>query len=430
MGENNSFSAIFRHVPLPRMVEVRQTFERQSIPLEKIRETVYAELSGEKFRELIKPGQRICITAGSRGICNIVEILRSLVCFCKDRGAQPFIVPAMGSHAGATAEGQLAMLEHLGITEDSMGCPILSSMETVNLGTTESGYPVHIDKNAFEADGIIACGRVKLHTAFRGDYESGIVKMLTIGLGKQKGASTCHSAGYALFPKILPEIAFEMLERAKIIMGFAILENAYDETYQLTALTRDEIKTKEPELLRLAASKMARIMTGPCDVLIIDEMGKNISGEGSDPNVAGTFAVTTASGGLQANKRACLSLTPISAGNALGIGALDVISRRLYESIDFAAMYPNVITTHEFNFGKIPVVAETDRDVIQLCLYGSAAEDPKKARMVRIKNTLELEKIYVSEAMIPEISGDPNLEIIGEPIEFRFDEEGRLMTGF
>lgn len=426
-----SVADIIGSAAIPKMVEVRQTFEDQHIPAEQIASVVYEQLSQPKFRDLIQPGKRICITAGSRGICNIVAILKSIADFCKEKGGRPFLVPAMGSHAGATAEGQLEMLEHLGITEESTGCPILSSMETVMLGTTDDGYPVHIDKNAYEADGIIVCGRVKLHTAFRGPYESGLMKMMTIGLGKQKGASTCHSAGYGMFPHLLPAIATVMMQKAPIVCGVAILENAYDKTYKIAALKPEEIAEEEPKLLKEAHSKMASILFPDCDVLIIDEMGKNISGEGSDPNIAGTFAVTTASGGIQADKRACLSLTPVSGGNALGIGGLDVISRSLFESIDFSAMYPNVITTHEFNFGKIPLIADNDEAVFKMCIYGCGkGESSDGVRLVRIKNTLELERIYISEAMIPEAKKIPNLTIIGEPIEFEFNEEGELITGF
>ena len=425
-----SVSDIICHTAIPKMVEVKQSFERKSIPPEAIAGVVHEQLNQPKLQNLIQPGKRICITAGSRGICNIVEILRAISDYCKERGASPFLVPAMGSHAGATAEGQLQMLEHLGITTETVGCPILSGMETVELGDTEDGYPVHIDKNAYEADGIIVCNRIKLHTAFRGPYESGLMKMMAIGLGKQKGAGTCHSAGYEQLPKMLPKMGTVMIEKAPILCAVAILENAYDETYQLAAMKADEIAEEEPKLLREAAAKMASILLPACDVLIIDEMGKNISGEGSDPNIAGTFAVTTASGGFQANKRACLSLTPVSAGNALGVGALDVITKRLFDAIDLSAMYPNVITTHEYNFGKIPLIADSDEAAFKLCIYGCGTEDSDAVRLVRIKNTLELEKIYISQALVPEAEHHPNLEIIGEPIAFEFDREGTLLTGF
>lgn len=425
-----SVSDIIRHTAIPKMVEVKQTFERERIRPEEIAGVIYEQLNQPKLRTLIQPEKRICITAGSRGICNIVEILRAIADYCKERGASPFLVPAMGSHAGATAEGQLQMLEHLGITPETVGCPILSSMETVELGHTEDGYPVHIDKNAYAADGIIVCNRVKLHTAFRGPYESGLMKMMAIGLGKQRGAGTCHSAGYGELPKMLPKMGAVMMEKAPILCAVAILENAYDETCKLVAMKAEEIAEEEPKLLREAASKMASILFPSCDVLIIDEMGKNISGEGSDPNIAGTFAVVTASGGIQANKRACLSLTPVSAGNALGVGALDVITRRLFDSIDLSAMYPNVITTHEFNFGKIPLIADSDEAAFKMCIYGCGKEDSSAVRLVRIKNTLELEKVYISQAMVSEVKDHPNLEIIGEPIDFEFDREGALLTGF
>lgn len=421
---------IIGNVVIPKMVQVQQTFERDSISAEKIRPLIFELMNQPKFDEVHWVGKRICITAGSRGICNIVEILKSLVSFCREKGAEPFLVPAMGSHGGATSEGQLHMLEHLGITPESVGCPILSSMETVLLGTTGEGYPVHIDKNAFEADGIIVCGRVKLHTSFRGAYESGLMKMMAIGLGKQKGAGTCHSAGYEKFPTMLPAMGNVMLKKAPVLCGLAILENAYDETYKLVALKAEEIGEEEPKLLKEATSKMASILFPECDVLIIDEMGKNISGEGSDPNIAGTFCVSTASGGIKAKKRTCLSLTPVSGGNALGIGGLDVISKRLFDSIDLSAMYPNVITTHEFNFGKIPLVANSDAEAIKMCIYGSGVEDVSALRIVRIKNTLELEKIYVSEAMIPDVKENMNVKIMGEPIEFMFNEEGTLLTEY
>lgn len=425
-----SVNDIIKSAGIPKMVAVRQTFERKSISKDQVRGVIFEQLSKPELVDVIKPGKRICITAGSRGICNIVEILKSIADFCKEKGAEPFIVPAMGSHGGATAQGQKEMLEHLGITEQSTGCPIYSSMETVYLGPTDDGFPVHIDKNAYGADGIIVCGRVKLHTAFRGPYESGLMKMMSIGLGKQKGAESCHSSGYEKFPKLLPEMAKVMMKKAPVIMAVAILENAYDETYKLEAMLPGDIEEKEPKLLVEATSKMASILFPECDVLIIDEMGKNISGEGADPNIAGTFCVTTASGGIKAKKRACLSLTPVSGGNALGIGGLDVISKRLYNDIDVNAMYPNVITTHEFNFGKIPLVAESDEATFKMCIYGSGVMEADKVRLVRIKNTLELEKIYISEAMIPEAEQNPNLKIIGEPTELEFDGQGNLITVF
>ena len=423
-----SIAEIISPVAIPKMVKVRQSFERQSIPADQIRSVIFDQLNQPKFAGMIQPGKRICITAGSRGICNIVEILRALAEYCRENGADPFLVPAMGSHGGATAQGQLEMLEHLNITQATVGCPILSSMETVELGRTDDGYPVHIDKNAYQADGIIVCGRIKLHTSFRGPYESGLMKMMAIGLGKQKGAGICHSAGYEQMPKMIPKMGTVMMQKAPILCGVGILENAYDETYKIAALKPEEIAEEEPKLLREATSKMASILFKSCDGLVIDEMGKNISGEGSDPNIAGTFAVTTASGGIAANKRACLSLTPVSNGNALGVGGLDVITKRLFDSIDLSAMYPNVITTHEFNFGKIPLIADHDEAAFKLCIYGCGKEDG--IRLIRIKNTLELEEIFISEAMVPEAERNPLLEVMGEPETFEFDERGELVTKF
>ena len=374
----------------------------------------------------------ICITCGSRGISNIPLIIKTIADFCKSKGALPFVVPAMGSHGGATAQGQLEILASLGVTEESIGCPIKSSMETVVVGHTVVGdirpeeIEVRIDKNAASADGIILCGRIKAHTAFRGEYESGLMKMMTIGLGKQEGAESCHKNGFKYLAHLVPAFGRIIMKAAPVLFGLAILENSFDETCRLVALTPDEIDSEEPKLLKESFTYLPRIYFDDCDVLVVDEFGKNISGEGMDPNITGTFATPYASGGIKAQKRAILRLTEQTHGNAHGLGLVDVISKKFYDDMDLEITYPNSITSTVLEFSKIPMIMINDRETFQLCIKTCTEIDREKVRLIRIKNTLDLEYIYVSEGMLDEVRNNPNLEIAGEPEELIFDSDGNL----
>ncbi len=412
-------------IQLPRFVRIRQEFPSDHIPPEQIREAVYQELNHPRITQTIQPGMSVCITCGSRGIDNIVAITRSVVDFCLERGASPFAVPAMGSHGGATDHGQLEVLHSFGITEESIGCPIRSSMQTALIGTTEDGRPVHIDHYAAAADAIILLNRIKPHTSFRGTYESGLMKMMAIGLAKQKGAEACHAEGFPRMHQMVPLFGRAILKHAPIAFGLGILENAFDKTAQLHALTPTEIIDREPELLREAARLMPSLGFTDCDVLVVDEIGKNISGCGMDPNITGVFATPGMTGGINAQRRCILSLTPQTHGNGYGMGAADAITRRLFNQLDLDMIYPNSITSTSLGFSKIPMIMSCDRAAIQLCLRTCNRLDPEKRRIIRIKNTLALSEFEISEAMIPELKD--NMQVLTEPYFLPFDGHGNLL---
>ena len=416
---------LLKDVQLPRFVRVRQKFAADHIPPEQIRETVFRELSRPEIADTIRPGMSVCVTCGSRGIDNIAAITRSVVEFCRERGAVPFAIPAMGSHGGATAQGQLDVLRSFGITEETIGCPIRSSMETALIGQTEDGRPVHIDHYAAAADAIVLLNRIKPHTSFRGTYESGLMKMMAIGLAKQRGAETCHAEGFPRMHHMVPLFGKAILKQAPIAFGLGILENAFDRTAQLHALTPDEIIDKEPVLLQEAARLMPSLGFTECDVLVVDEIGKNISGCGMDPNITGVFATPGMTGGISAQRRCVLSLTPQTHGNGYGMGAADAITKRLFDQLDLDMIYPNSITSTSLGFSKIPLIMSSDKAAIQLCLRTCNKLDKDNPRIVRIKNTLALAEFEISEAMVKDLRD--NMEVLGEPYFLPFDEQGNLL---
>ena len=412
-------------VELPKFVRIRQQFPSAHIAPEQIQEAVFQQLNQPRILQTIQPGMSVCITCGSRGIDNIVAITRSVVEFCLERGAKPFAIPAMGSHGGATDEGQLEVLHSFGITEESIGCPICSSMQTALIGTTEDGRPVHIDHYAAAADAIILVNRIKPHTSFRGTYESGLMKMMAIGLAKQKGAETCHAEGFPQMHRMVPLFGKAILKHAPIAFGLGILENAFDKTAQLHALTPAEIIEREPILLQEAAKLMPSLGFADCDVLVVDEIGKNISGCGMDPNITGVFATPGMTGGINAQRRCILSLTPQTHGNGYGMGAADAITRRLFDQLDLNIIYPNSITSTSLGFSKIPMIMPSDRAAIQLCLRTCNRIDRNAPRIIRVKNTLELSEFEISEAMLPELK--ENMQALTAPYSLPFDEEGNLI---
>lgn len=419
-------STLVADVNVPKFVQVRQKFSDAHLTREALPHVLLTQLQRPAIADTIQPGMRVCITCGSRGIDNLALIVRTVVAFCKSRNADPFVIPAMGSHGGATAEGQRQVLEALGITEDSVGCPIHSSMDTVVVGQTADGQDVHVDAHAAAADAIIVLNRIKPHTSFRGTYESGLMKMMAIGLGKQKGAASCHASGYKYMAKMVPAFGNVILDHAPIAFGLAILENAFDRTAELHALTPAEIRSEEPKLLQKAFAYMPKLYFDACDVLVVDEIGKNISGGGMDPNITGAFSTPYASGGIHAQMRCILSLTPQTHGSAYGMGAADVISKRLYDAIDLEKTYPNSITSTALSFSKIPLVMKNDADTIRLCIRSCTDIDKTAPKIIRIRNTLELGTIWISEAMIPEARENPNLEILSEPAALDFDKNGNL----
>lgn len=425
-------SQLLENVPLPRMFRARQTFPRPVLTPEEIPGVVRAEMSREPFVSKLQPGMTIAITAGSRGIANVALITRSIVEFCKERGTRPFIVPAMGSHGGATAEGQREILAGYGITEEAMGCEIRSSMETVYLGMSQSGRPVYMDKNAYEADGIIVSCRLKPHNAFRGKVESGPCKMMAVGLGKQKGAENVHADGMGKIAEHIPSMAQVFLEKAPILFAIPSIENAYDETCKIVAIDTPHLIEEEAEWLKFAFANMPSLLVKEADVLVVDEIGKNYSGTGVDPNIAGTFSTEYAHGGLKVQRTCFLDLSEASHGNALGIGLANCITARLFNKIDMDAMYPNIVTNTVFKSGMIPFVVPTDKEAIQLCIRttNGVDRDPAKVRVVRIPNTSHIGTVMLSESYYEAVRAGkyPHLEALDEPAPLVFDDNGTLLT--
>ena len=423
-------SQLLAGVPIPPMFRARQLFPQEHIEPADIPAAVMEQLNQEPFRSKVQPGMEIAITAGSRGIANVDIITRAVVDFVKSRGATPFIVPAMGSHGGATAEGQLEILAGYGITPDAMGCQIRSSMEVVELGVSDTGMPVYMDKNAYQADGIILSCRLKPHNAFRGPYESGPCKMMTVGLGKQRGAERVHAEGMGKIGANIPSMARVALEKAPILFAIPCLENAYDQTWKLEAIGRDDILTREPELLKEAFAHMPSLLVGECDVLIVDETGKNYSGTGVDPNITGTFSTEYAHGGVKVQRTCFLDLSQASHGNALGVGLANVITRRFFDKIDPEMMYPNCITSTVLTSARIPCVVATDKEAIQMCIRTCNGIDQAGVRVIRIPNSLHIGRIMLSEAYYQDVLAGrwPGLIARSEPEELEFDGTGALVT--
>lgn len=423
-------SRLLEDTPIPKMFHARQSFPREVITAKEIPAKVNEQLTQKQFLDLITPGMSIAITAGSRGIRNVDIITKAIVDFVKSREAYPFIVPAMGSHGGATAEGQLEVLASYNITPETMGCPIKSSMEVVELGYSERGKKVSIDKNAYEADGIIVSCRLKPHNAFRGQYESGPCKMMTVGLGKQAGASVVHGDGMDVIAENIPTMAKVVLEKAKILFAIPCIENAYDETCRIEAILAKDILQREPELLKYAFSNMPKLIVGETDVLVVDEVGKNYSGTGVDPNITGTFSTPYATGGIRVQRTCFLNLSEASHGNALGCGLASAITKKIFDEMDIEKMYPNCITSTVLASARIPCVVTSDKEAIQICIKTCNKIDINHARVVRIANSLHIDEIMLSESYYEDVKNGkyPGVEALDEPDELEFDKDGNMMT--
>ena len=420
---------LIRDVPIPKMVKIRQNFDRTHIPETELAGVVTRELDREEIGGKILPGQKIAITCGSRGITHYAVMARAMVDFVKSKGAEPYIVASMGSHGGATAEGQLQILRDYGITEEAMGCPVKSSMETVEIGLSAvRKQPVRIDKYASEADGILLFNRVKPHTSFRGRYESGLMKMMAIGLGKQHGAENIHHQSPGIMHELVEEYGRAVMENCPILGGIAIVENAYDETYLVKGLSPEEIITEEPKLRDLSYETIAHLLFDECDVLVVDKIGKNFSGDGMDPNISGRFVQPQyCSGGIDAEKVVILDLSDETHGNAQGIGLAEVTTRRLFNKMKLEMTYPTGVTNTFLHLMKIPMIMDNDREALQLALCCCPdAEDQTNMKMIRIPNTAHIDVIEISEGMLPLAKANPNIEILPEPYELAFDENGNL----
>lgn len=413
----------------PRMLRLRQHFDAPVVS--DVPEAVMQEIASLDLQRKVKPGDTVAISAGSRGIANIDKIIRAIVVAMQQLGARPFVVPAMGSHGGGTAEGQASVIAHYGITEQTMGVPVKSSMDVVHIGTTEDGIPVYFDRYAHDADHVVVCNRVKPHTAFRGEIESGLFKMMMIGLGKHRGANIYHQAIVQhSFDRIIRTVGRMVLEKCPILLGLATIENGYDQTAKIAAVEPARFEDVERELLALAKAWMPRLPFDQLDLLIIDEMGKDISGAGVDTNVIGRkFNDHSASPGEKPRITRVFvrDLTRATEGNAIGVGIADFVTSRLVKKIDFHKTYVNAITGNHPSAGSVPLHYDTDRQVLDAALCTIGLIEPEKAKVIRIKNTLQVGELEVSEAFAADLDGRQDLTLLQPARDMQFDLEGNLI---
>jgi hypothetical protein len=416
-------------VNIPRIQLVRQTAPQPTV----------ADVAGEvrrqwltsKTAKRIKPGMRIAVGCGSRGLKNYLALAKATVEALTELGAKPFVVAAMGSHGGATAEGQRELLASYDINEAHLGVPVVTDMDAVDIGKNSWNQPVWWDKNALAADGVVTVSRVKPHTDFRGPYESGIVKMLVIGLGKRHGADQVHSFGTRGLRDMIPESGKVILARTNFLGGLATLENANEETAHLEVVDRDDLYDREPVLLEKASKMMGRLPFKGADVLVIGESGKNYSGAGMDPNVIGRMLVEATPEAETNDPRivriAVLDVSPESHGNATGIGLADITTTRALNSIDPVPFRMNNFTARSLWRSKLPFGFDTDREVIEKCLETCWQPEFGKVKLCVIPNTLEVAELWVSEPLAADLKSDPHLQFVGEPIAVPFDAHANLL---
>ena len=405
---------IMKPAELPQIFRVRQIFPAPRV--DDIPGEVRSQLARLGLAARVRPGQSVAITAGSRGIAKIHVILRAIVEYLQELGLAPFIVPAMGSHGGGTAEGQRRVIESYGITETFVGCPIRAGMETVVVCHTPEGLPVHFDRHAFQADHVLVANRIKPHTRFVGEIESGLMKMLLIGLGKCAGAEIYHRAieDYP-FGQIVRSVGEEVIRKCRILAGVGIVENAYDETARIAAVAPEEFEAREKELLLLARQWMARLPFPQVDLLVIDEIGKDISGTGLDTNVVGRkFDDHKAvDGEIPKVKRIALrGLTAATHGNAVGLGIAEFCRTRLVRAMDIAATRLNAIVANHLSAAMLPLDYETDREILEIALGTVGLVEPRDAKLLWIRNTLDLREVECSAAYLGEAKGRDDLEIL------------------
>ena len=414
-------------MPFSRLLPVRQHFPDRG--LGDVAAETQRELAASGFAARLKPGARIALGVGSRGIANLAFIVRSVVDYWKSQGCAPFIFPAMGSHGAATAEGQAGVLAHFGIHEAGMGCPIISSLDVVSLGKTADGIEAFIDRNAFSSDGVMLIGRVKWHTDFAGDIESGLFKMLAIGLGKFAGAQRYHTYAYKLgLEHVIRSVGRQVLRSGKILGGLAILEDANHNTAQLAAVPVENMERRDEELLKLVKSWMGRIPV-PLDILILDEIGKNISGAGMDTKVVNrsVYGESNPWPDLVRIERIFLrDLSSHTYGNGVGLGMADVVHNRLLERIDWHATQINSLTASTPAAIRTPIHFPSDRECLEKIALTVGRIDQKDVTYGWFKNSLELGVMKLSENLRDEIRKSPSLEIVGPPEELDFDGAGNL----
>ena len=412
----------------PKIFRLRQTFDATRV--EDVPGEIRAQLARLDLGKKVRPGESVAITAGSRGIANIATITRAIAEHLKSLGAKPFIVPAMGSHGGGTAEGQRQVLEGYGITEASVGCPIRSSVETVVVGGAAEGFPIHFDRTAFEADHVVVCNRVKPHTGFAGPIESGLLKMLTIGLGNPAGAVVYHRAILDFgFDRIVRGAAAEVLARCPILAGVAVVENAYDQTARIEAVPPEQFEARESELLVLAKRWLPRLPFRLVDVLLIDRIGKEISGTGLDPNVVGrkfNDHKALEDEFPKVKRIAVRGLTAQSHGNAVGLGMAEFCRSQLLGEIDVAATRLNGLTSGHISAVMTPLDYPTDHKMLAAALGTIGLAEPPEAKLLWIADTLHLSEGECSVAYLAEARQRADLEILTEPRDLPFDGQGNL----
>lgn len=417
-------------IVLPMMVKVRQSYPDVDLPdpVGHLKEQLLA-LDPATIASL--KGKRIGITAGSRGLPYYKELMKAMCDQLKIWGAEPFVFPAMGSHAGATAEGQKAHLAQFGICEEYLGVPVLSTMEVVTCATLADGFPVYCDKYAYEADGIIIFNKIKPHTHFKYKHESGLLKMICIGVGKHLGASTFHAWGYDEFGPNLERVSKAFLEHVNVVFSVGMVQSPTDNISHLEVIPTDKFFERDAALQALAKEEMPRLKLPRIDVLVIDEIGKEISGAGMDPNVTGRTERVSQGPGFQKicpdiEKIVLLDITEKAHGNATGAGVADIISYRFANKIDFASTYTNIITAKSFRMGAMPLYSNSDEDAIKMAVAHAFLRNPANAKIVRIKNTLMLEEIECSVGCLDEIAKHPDMEVISDPYPWTFNDEGNL----
>ncbi len=416
---------------LPKMALLKQTFDTQKI--DDVAASVSKEMASLALETKVKAGDTVAITAGSRGISQMDVIIKTIVDDLKALDTRPFIFPAMGSHGGATAEGQVRVLENMGITEASMGCPIHSSMEVVYLGDASDGYPIYVDQYATKADHIVVANRIKAHTKFEGPIESGLMKMMAIGMGKHKGAEYYHKAAVQLtFQRIVERVGLEVIERCPVLFGLGVIENAYHQTCQIKALKPEDIFEGEKKLLAMSKERMARLPFDDIDVLIIDRIGKDVSGTGMDTNVTGRNRDIL--GDFLSSPRIkrifVRDLTEDTKGNAIGVGFADYVTTRLVDKLDRKKTYINCLTAISPEKGAIPMYFDTDREALAACFNTIGDISPDRVRLVHIKDTLSLTRLAVSQAFEKEVAENRNLEITGLWSEITIGTEGNIVSPF
>ncbi len=419
--------SLIENIDIPPMYRVRQQFYVN--PLDDVEQSCTEQIGALSRLQKLDKGAHIAIAVGSRGISNISLITASVVKALKDLGFEPFIVSGMASHGKATDEGQTELLAELGVTEEAVGCPVRASVEVVEIGTIASGLKVYMDRIASEADGIVVINRIKTHTAFHADYESGLVKMLAIGLGNDIGAKSCHQLGFGKMAENIVAMTRMKLEKLPVLFGVAVIEDGVENVSKIEVVDADDILDREPELLKISKSYMPSIGIDQIDVLVVDRMGKEISGDGMDPNITGRYATPYAHGGPNVSKLAILSVTEKSHGNVIGVGQADLCTKRLFEAAELETTYVNSLIATVTSVARLPMILPTDHDAIKAAILTCNIMDFSRVRMVRIRDTLHLGEMLVSEALVDEVSAKKNVVSVEGPLEMKF-ESGTALPVF